>query len=47
MVLDNFDLNVSLLKEKMSNYNLLDDILDPMGDKPWLVKDKIKGLIIF
>ena len=47
MVLDNFDLNVSLLKEKMSNYNLLDDILDPIRNKPWLVKDKTKGLIIF
>ena len=47
MILDNFNFNISSLKEMMSDYNLLNDILDPLGDKPWLVKDKTKGLIIF
>ena len=47
MILDNFDFNISSLKEKMVDYNLLDDILEPLENKPWLIKDKTKGLIIF
>tara|TARA_R110001599_G_scaffold129725_7_gene304312 strand:- start:14749 stop:15564 length:816 start_codon:yes stop_codon:yes gene_type:complete len=47
MILDNFNFNITSLKENMSGYNLLNDILNPLGDKPWLVKDKTKGLIIF
>ena len=47
MVLDNFDFNLPSLQNKISGYDILKDILEPTGEKPWLIKDKKKGLVIF
>lgn len=46
MVLDVFDFNMSVFKQKIESYDILSDIMDPFGNKPWLVKDKTKDLVI-
>lgn len=47
MVLDNFDFNLNVLRDTIKGYDVIKDITEPMGEKPWLIKDKKKGLIIF
>jgi hypothetical protein len=47
MVLDNFSFNLEPFEDKLIDYDLSNEILDVEGDKPWLVRDKIKDLILF
>ena len=32
---------------KIKGYDIMEDLTNPFGDKPWLVKDKLKDLILF
>ena len=32
---------------KIKGYDIMEDLTNPFGDKPWLVKDKVKDLILF
>lgn len=47
MILDNFNFDLNHFKTMLKDYNYMDDLLKPMEVKPWMVKDKKKGLIIF
>ena len=47
MTLDVFDFDMLVFNDKIKDYNIMDDITNPFGDKPWLVRDKIKDLILF
>jgi len=47
MVLDNFDFNLNKFKLEYLTYDITDDLVYPDSKKPWLVKDKKKGLVIF
>jgi len=47
MVLDVFDFDMLVFNNKIKDYNIMEDITNPFGDKPWLVKDKLKDLILF
>ena len=47
MVLDVFDFEMLVFNDKIKDYNIMEDITNPFGDKPWLVKDKLKDLILF
>lgn len=48
LVLDVFDFNLPKFEnEYLKDYDYTLDITDPIGDKPWLVKDKIKDILIF
>jgi hypothetical protein len=47
MVLDVFDFDMLVFKDKIKDYDIMEDITNPFGDKPWLVKDRIKDLILF
>jgi hypothetical protein len=47
MVLDVFDFDMLLFKDKIKDYNIMEDITNPFGNKPWLVKDRLKDLILF
>ena len=47
MTLDVFDFEMLVFNDKIKDYNIMDDITNPFGDKPWLVRDKIKDLILF
>jgi hypothetical protein len=46
MVLDVFNFDVSELKNELQSYDLLDDLKDPFGKKPWLVKDMIGDIVV-
>ena len=47
MVLDVFDFDIESFRHVLTSYNLMDDILNPLGEKPWLFKDKINDVIIW
>jgi hypothetical protein len=47
MVLDVFDFDMLMFNDKIKDYDIMEDITNPFGDKPWLVRDKIKDLILF
>jgi len=47
MVLDVFDFDMLVFNNKIKDYDIMEDITNPFGDKPWLVKDRIKDLILF
>jgi len=46
LVLDVFDMDLTEFTERMITYNLIDDILDPSLDKPYLVQDRLKDVIL-
>ena len=47
MVLDIFDFDMLVFNDKIKDYDIMEDIRNPFGDKPWLIKDKLKDLILF
>lgn len=47
MVLDVFDFDMLVFNDKIKGYNIMEDTTNPFGDKPWLVKDRLKDLILF
>ena len=47
LVLDVFDFDFDSFRHVLSSYNIIDDITDPLGPKPWLFKDKIDDVIIW
>lgn len=48
LVLDVFDFNLPKFKmEYLKDYDYNLDTTDPLGNKPWLIKDKIKDILIF
>lgn len=47
MILDVFDFDMLKFNNVIKDYDLLDDLLKPLDNKPWLIKDKIKDLILF
>jgi hypothetical protein len=47
MVLDVFDFDMLLFNDKIKDYDIMEDITNPFGDKPWLVKDRLKDLKLF
>jgi hypothetical protein len=46
MVLDVFSFDTSELKNELQSYDLLNDLKDPLGKKPWLVKDMIGDIVV-
>ena len=46
MVLDVFNFDMSEFKNELQSYDLLDDLKDPFGKKPWLVKDMIGDIVV-
>ena len=47
MVLDVFDFDMLVFKDKVKDYDIMEDITHPFNNKPWLVKDRLKDLILF
>jgi hypothetical protein len=47
LVLDVFDFDLCGFKNKISDYNYIDDLTKPFDNKPWLVKDEIRNMLIF
>ena len=47
MVLDVFNFDMLVFNDKIKGYNIMEDITKPFDMKPWLIKDKVKDLILF
>ena len=47
MVLDVFDFDMLVFNDKIKDYNIMEDLTKPFDKKLWLVRDKIKDLILF
>jgi hypothetical protein len=47
MVLDVFDFDMLKFNDMIKGYDIIEDITKPFDKKPWLVRDKIKDLILF
>lgn len=46
LVLDVFDMDLTEFNEKLSNYNFTEDIITQSLDKPYLVQDRLKDVIL-
>jgi predicted regulator of amino acid metabolism with ACT domain len=46
LVLDCFDMELTEFKERLSNYDFTKDITDQTLDKPYLVQDRLKDIIL-
>jgi hypothetical protein len=47
LILDVFDFDLENFSNRMESYDLTQDILDPEGEKPYLVQDRLEDVIIF
>jgi len=47
LILDVFDFDLEDFSNRMESYDLIQDILDPEGLKPYLVQDRLEDVIIF
>jgi predicted RNA-binding protein with RPS1 domain len=47
LILDVFDFDLTTFKFRLDSYNLMDDILDPEGEKPYLQQDMLEHVILF
>ena len=47
LILDVFDFDLETFSNRMESYDLIQDILDPEGEKPYLVQDRLEDVIIF
>ena len=46
LVLDCFDMDLTEFKERLSDYNFTNDILDETLEKPYLVQDRLKDVVL-
>ena len=46
LVLDCFDMDLTEFKERLSDYNFTNDLTDQSLDKPYLVQDRLKDIIL-
>jgi predicted regulator of amino acid metabolism with ACT domain len=46
LILDCFDMDLTEFKERLSNYDFTKDITDQTLDKPYLVQDRLKDIIL-
>ena len=46
LVLDCFDMDLTEFKERLSDYNFTNDVTDQSLDKPYLVQDRLKDIIL-
>ena len=47
LILDVFDFNLENFNIKISDYNIMEDLMKPFDKKPWLVRDRVKDVILF
>lgn len=47
LILDVFNFNLEEFSSKVVSYDLTQDILDPMGEKPYLIQDRLEDVIVF
>lgn len=47
LILDVFNFDLGEFSSKVVSYDLTQDILDPMGEKPYLIQDRLEDVIVF
>lgn len=47
LILDVFDFDLTSFEDRIKDYNLIEDILDPNGEKPYLKQDLLEHVILF
>lgn len=47
LILDVFNFDLEEFSSKVVSYDLTQDILDPMGEKPYLIQDRLEDVIVF
>ena len=47
LILDVFDFNLEEFKDKLNGYEMIQDVLDPNKNKPYLVQDRLEDTILF
>jgi hypothetical protein len=47
LILDVFDFDLEDFSNRMESYDITQDILNPEGEKPYLVQDRLEDVIIF
>ena len=47
LILDVFDFDLEDFSNRMESYDITQDILNPEGEKPYLVQDRLEDIIIF
>lgn len=47
LILDVFNFDLEEFSFKVVSYDLTQDILDPMGEKPYLIQDRLEDVIVF
>jgi hypothetical protein len=46
MVLDVFEFDLESFNNTINDYDIMNDLLSPLGERPWLVRDKIRDMVI-
>ena len=39
--------NIKEIREIINSYDILEDLLNPVEPKPWLIKNKIEDIVVF
>jgi hypothetical protein len=47
LILDVFNFDLVEFNKKLENYNLIEDITNPYGNKPYQIQDKLNDLVVF
>jgi hypothetical protein len=47
LILDLFNFDLEDFETKVGGYDLIQDILDPTGEKPYLIQDRLEDVIVF
>ena len=47
LILDLFDFDLKDFETKVEGYDLIQDILSPTGEKPYLIQDRLEDVIVF
>lgn len=47
LILDVFDFDLTNFKNRLEDYDLLNDIMDPDGEKPYLKQDMLEHVVLF
>ena len=46
LVLDCFDMDITEFKERLSDYDFTNDVTDQTTDKPYLIQDRLKDIVL-
>lgn len=39
--------NIKEIREIINSYDILEDLLNPLDSKPWIIKNRIEDIVVF